>query len=138
MSSTSSTTEPDVQLVARGLPASPGQVSGKIALTAEDALHRAESGEDIILVRKQTLASDVPAMMAAKGIISILGGLTCHAAIVARDLRKPCIVGCSNLRIREEGIEAGNVGNEVQLTADDRIQLDANSGEISWLRDDSA
>lgn len=136
MSPSSNGTEPEIVPIARGLPASPGIVIGAIALTAEDAIQRAESGEEVILVRRQTLASDVPAMMAAKGVISLLGGLTCHAAIVARDLRKPCLVGCSNLRLLEDRMEAGSVGKEVQLGPNDRIQLDANSGEISWLRSD--
>jgi pyruvate, orthophosphate dikinase len=131
MPSTPSCSEKDLFIIARGLPASTGAVTGQVAFSADEALARSQSGEDVILVRPQTLAEDVPAMMASKGVVCLLGGLTCHGAIVARDLKKPCIVGCSGLRLLEDHLEAEVEGKTIQLFTGDIIRVDGALGEIS-------
>ncbi len=120
----------DAFVLARGLPASPGLATGKLSLNTEDALKRTKSGEEIILVKKQTFAEDVPAMMASKGIVCLLGGLTCHAAIVARDLKKPCIVGCSTMHLFEEYLEVEIEGQTIRVCCGEEISVDGSSGEI--------
>lgn len=82
-----------------GLPAGPGGASGKIVFTSEDAVQWARQGEDVILVREETNPEDIEGMRAAKGILTARGGMTSHAALVARGWGKCCIVGASNLKI---------------------------------------
>ena len=93
------------EMIAKGLPASAGSASGLLALDREDAIQLSEEGKDVVFVRKQTVLDDVPAMQSARGVITVQGGLTSHAAIVSRDLKKPCIVGCADLRIKDDGVE---------------------------------
>ncbi len=88
----------EAEVVAHGLPASPGAASGAVVFTVKDAL-RLGSQQPVILVRNETSAEDVPGMKAAAGVLTARGGMTCHAAVVARGLGRPCVVGCSALRI---------------------------------------
>jgi len=124
----------DPVVIARGLPASKGAATGKLVFSAEDALSSAGEGQQIILMKKQTLPSDVSAMMTAAGIVTQLGGLTCHAAIVARDLHKPCAVGCASLRLTEDRLLAEVEGQWVEVLSGELIALDGNTGEISIER----
>ncbi len=87
------------QLLARGMGASPGTATGQIVFSSDDAVSLAAKGTAVILVRIETTPEDVPGMRAAAGIITTRGGLTGDAAIVARSLGKPCIAGCSPLRV---------------------------------------
>lgn len=85
-----------------GLPASPGAVSGAIHFNAEDCMKKAELGIATLLVREETSPEDIEGMIASKGIITSTGGSTSHAAVVARGMGKPCIVGCSSMHINEK------------------------------------
>ncbi|MEA2708033.1 MAG: pyruvate, orthophosphate dikinase [Phycisphaerales bacterium] len=86
-------------VLARGLPASPGAAVGKIAFTAEEAEERAAAGEDIILVRRETEPADIGGMHVAKGILTSTGGMTSHAAVVARGMGTPCVAGAGAVQI---------------------------------------
>jgi pyruvate,orthophosphate dikinase len=115
-------------LVARGLGASPGGAVGKIALDPRSAIDRAARGEPVVLVRRETAADDVGGMNAAQGVVTARGGATSHAAVVARGLGKPCVVGCA-------GLEIDNHAREVHtshgiLGEDDWITIDGTTGEV--------
>ncbi|MDR0696086.1 MAG: pyruvate, phosphate dikinase [Christensenellaceae bacterium] len=114
--------------LAEGLPASPGAASGKIAFSAEEAVERARAGESVILVRLETAAEDIEGMNAAKGILTARGGLTSHAAVVARGMGKCCVSGCKDLAIDMESRTATIAGNI--FTDKDIISLDGASGKI--------
>ena len=86
-------------VLARGLPASPGAASGKVVFTADEAETRAAKGEAVILVRDETSPEDIHGMHAAKGILTARGGMTSHAAVVARGMGRPCVSGAGELRI---------------------------------------
>lgn len=87
------------QIIDRGLPASPGAASGKVVFSAEDAEEKAKNGEHVILVRIETSPEDIHGMHAAEGILTSRGGMTSHAAVVARGMGKPCVCGAGGLRI---------------------------------------
>ncbi|MDA1000914.1 MAG: pyruvate, phosphate dikinase, partial [bacterium] len=121
-------TDQEVTVLARGLAASPGAAVGKIAFTAAAAFSRTEDGEPIILVRKETSPEDIKGMDAAKGILTARGGLTSHAAVVARQMGKCCVAGCHELDVRadEKVIEV----NGHRLGENDWISLNGNTGEV--------
>src|SRR6267142_4452369 len=81
--------------IAQGLPASPGAAVGRVVFTAKDAEAAAEAGEEVVLVRRETSPEDIHGMHAAQGILTALGGMTSHAAVVARGMGKCCVAGCS-------------------------------------------
>jgi pyruvate, orthophosphate dikinase len=81
-------------LLAKGLPACPGVASGRAYTDVDDAVDAAEAGEDVILLRPSTSPDDVPGMLAARGIVTEVGGATSHAAVVSRELGRPSVVGC--------------------------------------------
>src|SRR5690606_1629291 len=87
------------RLLAKGLNAGPGAASGKVALSAQDAVAMAAEGEPVILVRIETSPEDIKGMNAAEGILTARGGMTSHAALVARQMGKVCVAGCGALRI---------------------------------------
>jgi pyruvate,orthophosphate dikinase len=116
------------EVLCKGLPASPGAVSGMIVFTAEDAVSRAELGERVILVRPETSPEDIHGMHAAQGILTSRGGMTSHAAVVARGMGKCCIVGCSEMRVSIENSLA-HVGEEA-LKEGEWITLDGSTGEV--------
>ncbi|PID58907.1 pyruvate, phosphate dikinase [candidate division KSB3 bacterium] len=117
-----------VDVLAKGLPASPGAAVGKVVFTPEEAEKAAEHGEKVILVRPETTPEDVGGMHAAQGILTAIGGMTSHAAVVARGMGKCCIVGCGAIRINEA---AGvfTVGS-VKVKHGDYITLDGSKGEV--------
>jgi len=118
----------DADVITRGLPASPGAAVGKLVFNAEDAKERAENGEKIILVRIETSPEDIEGMDAAQGILTARGGMTSHAAVVARGMGKCCVAGCSDLVIKEdEKIVEVNNG---RFGEDSFITLDGSSGEV--------
>ncbi len=89
--------------LATGLAASPGAASGRVVTDANDAEQRAREGEAVVLVRRETSADDVHGMHAAKGILTATGGLTSHAAVVARGMGVPCVTGAGEVKIAEDG-----------------------------------
>ena len=88
--------------IGKGLPASPGAACGKIAFTADEAKDRAALGEDVVLVRLETSPEDIEGMVAAKGILTVRGGMTSHAAVVARGMGTCCVAGCGTIRVDEK------------------------------------
>ncbi|MFM8979999.1 MAG: pyruvate, phosphate dikinase [Planctomycetia bacterium] len=115
-------------VVARGLPASPGAVSGKVVFTAEEAKSQAAAGARVILVRNETSPEDVGGMHAAQGILTATGGMTSHAAVVARGMGKCCVAGAGTVRISPKGTHFTVDGRSVQ--AGDTISLDGSTGEV--------
>ncbi len=114
--------------VARGLPASPGAAIGRIVLTATEAAVRAARGEDVILVRIETSPEDIHGMKAARGILTARGGMTSHAAVVARGMGRPCVVGASTISI---DYKAGTLrAGSASLREGDVITIDGSSGEV--------
>ena len=115
------------EVVAKGLPASPGAAVGKIVFTAEKAEEMAAQGEKVILVRKETSPEDIGGMDAAQGILTATGGLTSHAAVVARGMGKCCVAGCGALSIKGDGScsMSGRVFHEGDI-----ITLNGSTGEV--------
>ncbi len=115
-------------VLARGLPASPGIATGRVVLDPSEAMERADAGEAVILVRKETSPEDVQGMCAAAGILTSRGGVTSHAAVIARGMGRPCITGAVDVRIdpREPVIRIRNA----IIRAGDVITIDGSSGEI--------
>ncbi|WP_039241929.1 MULTISPECIES: pyruvate, phosphate dikinase [Clostridium] len=114
--------------IAKGLPASPGAGCGKIAFTAEEAKKRALQGEDVVLVRLETSPEDIEGMIASKGILTVRGGMTSHAAVVARGMGICCVAGCEDIKVNEE-----NRTLEIQgkmYTTDDYISIDGSTGKV--------
>jgi len=119
----------DSEILARGLPASPGAAIGKVVFTADKARDMAESGEKVILVRTETSPEDIEGMSLAEGILTSRGGMTSHAAVVARGMGKCCIVGCGDIDVNEEKkVFITNSG--VEIREGDWITLDGNTGEV--------
>jgi pyruvate,orthophosphate dikinase len=117
-----------VTILAKGLPASPGAATGAIAFTAEDAVQRAEDGEDVILVRRETSPEDVDGMHHAVGILTSTGGMTSHAAVVARGWGKCCVAGTSGLQIDPKR-RTVTIGKRT-LKPKDVISIDGTTGEV--------
>jgi pyruvate,orthophosphate dikinase len=114
--------------IARGLPASPGAASGRMVFTADEAVARAENGEVVLLVRDETTPDDIHGMHRAVGILTSRGGMTSHAAVVARGMGKPCVVGCEALQIDPHRREL-RVGDTV-LREGDWLTIDGSTGEV--------
>ncbi|MCD6223017.1 MAG: pyruvate, phosphate dikinase [Thermoplasmata archaeon] len=117
----------ELNVIARGRPASPGAAVGKICFSPDEAEKRGEK-EDIILVRVETSPDDIHGIVKAKGIVTIKGGMTSHAAVVSRGLGIPCIVGTDGIKIDEEK-ELLIVG-DIKLGKDDVITIDGATGNI--------
>lgn len=115
-------------VIAKGLPASPGAACGKVAFTAEEAKERAEKGEKVVLVRLETSPEDIEGMIAAEGILTVRGGMTSHAAVVARGMGTCCVAGCGDLKINEEE-KILEVNGKV-YKANDYISIDGSTGNI--------
>jgi pyruvate,orthophosphate dikinase len=118
----------DLKVVAKGLPASPGAAAGVITFTAEESERMAELGEKVILVRTETSPEDIGGMHAAQGILTARGGMTSHAAVVARGMGKCCVVGCSSLVI-DEANKTVRIGDLV-LREGTFITLNGSTGEV--------
>ena len=115
-------------VLTRGLPASPGASVGRLAFSAEEARERAEAGESVILVRKETSPEDVDGMNAAAGILTSTGGMTSHAAVVARGWGKCCVAGAGDIEINEKGKKIKVDGRTFGIK--DLISLDGTTGEV--------
>jgi len=114
--------------IAKGLPASPGASVGKIAFTAEEAEHRVAAGEKIILVRRETEPADIGGMHVSEGILTSTGGMTSHAAVVARGMGTPCVAGAGALSIDAKA-KTMTVNGKTYGT-EDWISLDGGTGEV--------
>lgn len=115
-------------VIAKGLPASPGAAVGNVVFSADEAEARAKAGEKVILVRIETSPEDIHGMHAAQGILTARGGMTSHAAVVARGMGKCCVAGCGALRIDYAARELRVEGHVVR--AGDAITLDGSTGEV--------
>jgi pyruvate,orthophosphate dikinase len=118
--------------LAKGLPASPGAVTGKVVFSSSEAEKRKSGGERVILVRHETSPEDIHGMDAAVGILTALGGMTSHAAVVARGMGKSCIVGCADIQIdyRQKQFTVSKDSEKQIVKEGEILTLDANTGEI--------
>nr|VFK21965.1 MAG: pyruvate phosphate dikinase [Candidatus Kentron sp. LPFa] len=116
------------EVLTTGLPASPGAACGKLAFTADEAVQRAEAGESVLLVRKETSPEDIKGMHMAAGILTSTGGMTSHAAVVARGWGKCCVAGAGEIIIDEKGGKI-TVGGRT-FTQGDTLSIDGSSGEV--------
>ncbi len=120
-----------LQKLATGLPASPGAAVGRVAFSSEDAVELSASGP-VILVRKETTPDDIHGMDVSKGILTAVGGLTSHAAVVARGMGRPCVVGAASVAVDEAKKQATILfeGKKTVLNEGDWISLDGTLGEV--------
>ncbi|HET8811750.1 MAG TPA: pyruvate, phosphate dikinase [Gaiella sp.] len=122
--------DPDAQLdvVATGLNASPGAASGAIVLDADLAEERGRAGEDVLLVRWETTPDDIHGLIQASGVLTAHGGMTSHAAVVARGMGKPCVAGCESLAI---DLEARTIRlGDHELAEGDHLTIDGGTGRV--------
>jgi pyruvate, phosphate dikinase len=118
----------DSEIIGKGLPASPGAACGKVCFTVDEAKERSQKGEKVILVRNETSPEDIEGMIVSEGIITIRGGMTSHAAVIARGMGTCCITGCSKLKIN---IEEKNFELDGKTySTDEYISMDGSTGNI--------
>ncbi|MFH0868563.1 MAG: pyruvate, phosphate dikinase [Candidatus Woesearchaeota archaeon] len=117
------------EIIAKGLSASPGAAVGKAVFTAEKAYEFAEKGEQVILVRTETSPEDIEGMNSAQGILTARGGMTSHAAVVARGMGKCCVAGCQDIKVHEAKCEF-ITKNGVVIKEGDWISLDGSEGIV--------
>jgi len=117
-----------IEVAARGLNASPGAATGAIVLDADTAEERGKAGEDVILVRWETTPDDIHGLIQARGVLTAHGGMTSHAAVVARGMGKPCVAGCEALSI-DHATGIVKIG-EHELRAGDVITIDGGEGTV--------
>lgn len=117
-----------IEIIATGLNASPGAVSGSVVFSADDACVWATKGKKVLLVRKETSPDDIHGMAVAVGILTAHGGMTSHAAVVARGMGKSCVAGCEALKVDEEN-KRFTVG-DIVISEGDIITIDGSSGRV--------
>jgi len=117
-----------VQKIAKGLPASPGAAVGKVVFTAAEAEAAAAKGDRVILVRTETSPEDIGGMHAAQGILTARGGMTSHAAVVARGMGKPCVAGSQDITVYEE--HGYFFAKDLKVQRGDAVTLDGSTGEV--------
>ena len=115
-------------VLVKGLPASPGAAVGKVVFDADEAAERGGKGEKIILVRPETTPDDIHGLFAAQGVLTSHGGMTSHAAVVARGLGKPCVSGAETVKI-DLAAETFSVG-DVTVKKDEYLTLDGSNGDV--------
>lgn len=115
--------------IATGLAASPGAACGKIYFTAADATKHAKDGEDVILVRLETSPEDIEGMNLARGVLTIRGGMTSHAAVVARGMGRCCVSGCGELTVNEDN-KTLTTSEGVVFKEGDYISIDGSTGKV--------
>ena len=115
-------------IVTTGLPASPGAAFGKVVFNSDTAEELANNGESVILVRMETSPEDIHGMYAAKGILTSRGGMTSHAAVVARGMGRACVAGAGDIIINSENNEF--ISNNIKVKEGDIITIDGSSGEV--------
>ncbi|MDR3209674.1 MAG: pyruvate, phosphate dikinase, partial [Oscillospiraceae bacterium] len=118
----------NARMIGTGLAASPGAATGKAVFTAEDAKRKAERGEKVILVRLETSPEDIEGMVAAQGILTVRGGMTSHAAVVARGMGTCCVAGCGAIKMDEHN-KGFELGGRTYLEGD-WLSLDGSTGAI--------
>lgn len=118
----------EATILTKGLPASPGAGSGKIYFTAEEAVEASKSGEKVILVRQETSPEDIEGMISSQGILTARGGMTSHAAVVARGMGKCCVAGCGEIKVDEISKEVRK--DNIVLREGDYISLDGSTGNV--------
>ncbi len=116
------------ELIATGLAASPGSAAGEIVFTADDAERASANGHEVILVRLETSPEDIHGMHAAKGILTVRGGMTSHAAVVARGMGRPCVTGAGTLRI--DSARGLLIAGNVTLARGDLVTIDGAEGKV--------
>lgn len=116
------------KVLGAALPASPGAAAGKVYFTADEAKEAHDKGERVILVRSETSPEDIEGMHAAEGILTVRGGMTSHAAVVARGMGTACVSGCGEIKINEEA-KVFELGGE-KIVEGDYISLDGSTGKI--------
>ncbi|MEI8256882.1 MAG: pyruvate, phosphate dikinase, partial [Deltaproteobacteria bacterium] len=119
-------------LLAAGLGASPGYAAGEIVFTADEAERLAGQGKDVILVRRETSPEDIHGMKAARGILTATGGMTSHAAVVARGMGKCCVAGCSSLSVdyQTQTLTVHRKNDRLVLKKGDKLTLDGAAGKV--------
>ncbi len=117
-----------IDVIAKGLNASPGAATGQVVFTADDAVAWKEAGKDTILVRVETTPDDVHGMIASRGVLTAKGGATSHAAVVARGMGKPCVAGCEALEIDRRN-KIARIG-EHELHEGDWLTIDGSTGNV--------
>jgi pyruvate,orthophosphate dikinase len=120
--------EYEAKPIATGLPASPGAATGKVVFDTDEAHTLGAAGESVILVREETTPEDIHGMIAAKGVLTSRGGMTSHAAVVARGMGKPAIVGCEQMKIDSRGQSFVTPSRVVKK--DDVITIDGTTGNV--------
>ncbi len=118
----------EVVIVGEGLPASPGAACGKIVFNVKEAIERTQKGEKVVLVRLETSPEDIEGMDVSEGILTARGGMTSHAAVVARGMGKCCVSGCKTLVVKED--EGYILIGDKKFTREDYIALDGTTGNI--------
>ena len=118
----------EATLLAKGLPASPGAACGKVYFNADDVVAAVEGGEKVLLVRQETSPEDIEGMVKAEGILTARGGMTSHAAVVARGMGKCCVAGCGEIKVDEAAkeIRAG----ELTIKEGDFLSIDGSTGKV--------
>ncbi|MBC7189897.1 pyruvate, phosphate dikinase, partial [Candidatus Aerophobetes bacterium] len=118
----------EVEVLAKGLPASPGAATGMVVFTADRAVEMAKDGKKVILVRRETSPEDIHGMAVAEGILTSRGGMTSHAAVVARGMGKPCVAGCEAIKVDESGAKFSV--NGMVFKEGDYITIDGSTGRV--------
>ncbi len=114
--------------VAKGLPASPGAASGKVYFTAAAAVEAAKNGEKVVLVRQETSPEDIEGMIESQGILTARGGMTSHAAVVARGMGKCCVAGCEDIKVNEDAKQF-SIGSKI-YNEGDLISINGSTGHV--------
>ncbi len=115
--------------IAQGLAASPGAAVGKVVFDTEEAAERGNAGEKVVLVRLETCPDDIHGMIASQGVLTLRGGMTSHAAVVAKGMGKPCVAGCEDLKIDLKNETLTDASGKV-YHKNDVISLDGGTGEV--------
>ncbi len=118
----------ELNVLGTGLPASPGAAQGKIVFSAKDAVTESEAGNKVVLVRRETSPEDIAGMNVAEGILTSRGGMTSHAAVVARGMGKPCVAGCGDLVV-DSASATMSIGG-VEFKAGDMITINGTNGSV--------
>ena len=117
-----------IEVIAKGLPASPGAATGAVVFDADDADRLAKEGQKVLLVRTETTPDDIHGMVAAQGILTSRGGMTSHAAVVARGMGKPCVCGCEAIKI-DYNAKTVSVGGRV-IKEGESLSIDGSTGRV--------
>jgi pyruvate, orthophosphate dikinase len=120
--------EAELEVLAKGLPASPGAATGVVVFTADEAKEKGEAGEAVILVRKETNPNDVHGMARVQGVLTALGGMASHAAVVARSFSKPAVTGCKAIEV---DLDAGEFSVDGKTFKEgDTITIEGSTGRV--------